>query len=241
MRNDHARRWRLWTQWCNRSRGLRCRWSCWWRRDGRRSYRCRSGRLRYGRRRRTSRTRSHRHRGRCRSRRGRLNNRRRWNRKRWPDRSLRKYDPRRGNHRRRRWRGRSFHSRNRRRCRRSRNRRPYWRRSYTHRSLLLANCIQNIARPGNIGEIDLGLNLVAIDSAGARLSCRSLRFAGGAQVCAHLLRFMFFHGTGVRLLLRDAYFRKCVENCFAFNFQLPGQIVDSNLAHPPFLSSGLSR
>lgn len=65
--------------------------------------------------------------------------------------------------------------------------------------------------------------------------------ASGAQVGSHLLRFMLFHGTGVRLLLSDAYFGKCVENRFAFNFQLPGQIVDSNLAHPLFLSSGLSR
>jgi hypothetical protein len=106
---------------------------------------------------------------------------------------------------------------------------------------LLANRIQYVARPGNIGEIDLGLYLVAIDAAGARLSCRGLRFAGCAQISAQLLRFVFFHGTGVRLLLCDAYFRKCVENRFAFNFQLPGQIVDSNLAHPPFLPSGLSR
>jgi hypothetical protein len=44
----------------------------------------------------------------------------------------------------------------------------------------------------------------------------------------------------MRLLLGDAYFRKYVENSFAFDFQLPGQIVNSNLAHPLFLSSGLS-
>jgi hypothetical protein len=69
---------------------------------------------------------------------------------------------------------------------------------------------------------------------------RRLSFVGRAQVGAHLLRFMLFHGTGVRFLLSNAYFRKCVENRFAFDFQLPGQIVNSNLAHPPFLSSGLS-
>jgi hypothetical protein len=68
-----------------------------------------------------------------------------------------------------------------------------------------------------------------------------MRVAGGAQVGSHLLCFVLFHGTGVRLLLSDAYFGKCVENRFAFDFQLPGQIVDSNLAHPLFLSSGLSR
>jgi hypothetical protein len=110
-----------------------------------------------------------------------------------------------------------------------------------HRSLLLADRIQNVAWPGNIGEIDFGLNLIAIDAAGARLFCRALRFAAGAQVNAHLLRFVLFNRTGVRFLLRNAYFRKCVENRFAFDFQLPSQIVNSNLAHPPFLSSGLSR
>jgi len=106
---------------------------------------------------------------------------------------------------------------------------------------LLADGIQNVAWPGNIGEIDLGLNLIAINAGGACVLRSGLRFAGAAQIGAHLFCFVFFHGTGVRLLLGDAYFRKCVENRFAFNFQLPGQVVDSNLAHPPFRSSGLSR
>ncbi len=43
------------------------------------------------------------------------------------------------------------------------------------------------------------------------------------------------------LLLRDSNLLKYVENGFAFDFQLPSQIVDSNLAHPPFPSSGLFR
>ena len=42
-------------------------------------------------------------------------------------------------------------------------------------------------------------------------------------------------------LLSDADFRKRIENCFAFYFQLSGQIVDSNLTHPPLFSSELSR
>ena len=43
------------------------------------------------------------------------------------------------------------------------------------------------------------------------------------------------------LLLGDSDFRKYIENSFTLNFQLPCQIVDSNLAHPLFLSSTLSR
>jgi hypothetical protein len=107
--------------------------------------------------------------------------------------------------------------------------------------VLLADGIQNVARPGNMREIDLGLNSIAINAAGASVPGSALCFAGSAQVRTHLLRFVLFHGTGVRLLLRDAYFRKCVENGFTFDFQLPGQIVNSNLAHPPFHSSVLSR
>jgi hypothetical protein len=106
---------------------------------------------------------------------------------------------------------------------------------------LLADGIQHVAGPGNIRKIDLGLNLARIHTARPRrLRCR-LRFIGATQVGAHFFGLMFFHGTRVRLLFRDADRRKCVENRFAFDFQLPGQIVNSNLAHPPFLFSGLPR
>ena len=41
----------------------------------------------------------------------------------------------------------------------------------------------------------------------------------------------------MRLLLSDADFGQHVENRLALDFQFPGQIVDSNLTHPPFLCS----
>ena len=62
-----------------------------------------------------------------------------------------------------------------------------------------------------------------------------------AEVRPDLVRFMVFKGTGVGLLLGDANHWKRVEDCPALDFQLSSQIVDSNLAHPPFLTSGLSR
>jgi len=40
----------------------------------------------------------------------------------------------------------------------------------------------------------------------------------------------------VRLLFRNAYFLKCVQNGFAFYLKLSGQIIDSNL-HPLCISS----
>jgi len=233
--DDHARRRRMrnWTRW------FRCHWSRRlhsWRRCER-SWRRGLGHRRR-RSRRINRTRRHWHRRVRGSRRLGLGHRRRWSGKCRPQARRRNDDPRRRN-----------------RCgsgRRGRGSRGQccWPRgggwtgrgsSYAHRSLLLTNRIQNVAWPGNIGEIDLGLNLIAINAGGTQLFRRGLRFAGSAQIKAHLLRFVLFHGAGVRLLLSDAYFRKRIENRFAFNFQLPGQIVNSNLAHPPFLSSGLSR
>ena len=61
-----------------------------------------------------------------------------------------------------------------------------------------------------------------------------LRGVAGAEAGADFFRFIVFERTGMALLLGDSNFRKHIENRFTFNFQLPCQIVDSNLAHPPF-------
>ncbi|OLB31193.1 MAG: hypothetical protein AUH01_03480 [Acidobacteria bacterium 13_2_20CM_56_17] len=58
---------------------------------------------------------------------------------------------------------------------------------------------------------------------------------------AQLFRFVLFERTGMRLLLCNSDLWKHIENCFALDFQFSSQIVDSNLAHPPSISSGLSR
>jgi hypothetical protein len=79
------------------------------------------------------------------------------------------------------------------------------RHSYTRWSLLLADGIENVTWPGNLREIDLGLDLVALNAAGARVFGQGLGFAGDLKVRAHLHRFVLFHGTGVRLLLGDAH------------------------------------
>jgi hypothetical protein len=56
---------------------------------------------------------------------------------------------------------------------------------------------------------------------------------------SHFFRFMLFKRTGMRLLLSHSDKRKHVENGFAFDFQLPCEIVDSNLTHPAFLFPAL--
>ena len=45
----------------------------------------------------------------------------------------------------------------------------------------------------------------------------------------------------MRFLFCDSDLWKYIENCLALDFQFSSQIVDSNLGHPPFISSGLSR
>jgi hypothetical protein len=92
-----------------------------------------------------------------------------------------------------------------------------------------------------LGEIDLGLDFIAASGTGARRFARRMRFATAAEISAHLFGFMVFKRTGVGFLLGDTHLCQRIENCFALNFQLSGQIVDSNLAHPPFRPPKLSR
>jgi len=92
-----------------------------------------------------------------------------------------------------------------------------------------------------VGKIDLGLDFIRFGAPRTRRPARSLRLTGRAELRAHLVRFMVFERTGVALLLGDSNLRKYIENRFTFNFQLPCQIVDSNLTHLPFPSYGLSR
>jgi hypothetical protein len=41
----------------------------------------------------------------------------------------------------------------------------------------------------------------------------------------------------MRFLLGDTDFFQSIENRLAFDFQLSGQVVNSNLTHPPLVSS----
>ncbi len=103
------------------------------------------------------------------------------------------------------------------------------------RSLLFADDgLKSVAGLGNMREVYLGLDFVAVRASGpggpARTRCRT----GGAEAGTHSIRFMVFERTGMALLLGDSHFRKYIKNGFALDFQLSCQIVDSNLAHPPF-------
>jgi hypothetical protein len=85
-----------------------------------------------------------------------------------------------------------------------------------------------------VGEVDLGLDFFGL-AAGTRTPRRRTRLSGAAEVDPHFLRFVILERTGVRLLLGDSNFGEDIKNGLALDFQFPGQIVDSNLTHPPFL------
>ena len=100
---------------------------------------------------------------------------------------------------------------------------------------MLADGTENIAGTGDVREIDLGLDLIGFGTRGTRGLRRRLRLpAGAAKMSPHLLGFVFFKRAGMRFLLGDSDFEQHIEDRLALNFQFSGQIVDSNLAHPPF-------
>jgi hypothetical protein len=81
-------------------------------------------------------------------------------------------------------------------------------------------------------EVDLGLDLVFAASGTRGLGRTRRRLAAAAEMFPHQFRFVLFQRTGVRFLLRDAHRGQHVKNFLALDFQLTGQIIDSNLTHP---------
>jgi hypothetical protein len=92
-----------------------------------------------------------------------------------------------------------------------------------------------------MGQVNFGLDAIRFGATLARRSRRTWTLSGRAEVRSNFVGFVVFQRTGMRLLLCDANFRQHIENGFAFYFQLPGQVVNSNLTHPPLFSSGVSR
>lgn len=87
-------------------------------------------------------------------------------------------------------------------------------------------------------KIDLGLDSFRLSAARTGgLPCGAVAIAAALKMDANLLGFIFFERTGVCLLLGDTDFFQHIEDRFTFNFQLPGQVVNSNLTHPPVISS----
>ena len=103
--------------------------------------------------------------------------------------------------------------------------------------MLLGDKLQNIARLGNMRQINFGFDFIALSASRTRTLGGSMRFGSALEVRSHFDCFVFFDGTGVGLFLRHTHDGQHIENRFTFDFQLPSQIVDSNLTHPPSISS----
>ena len=84
-------------------------------------------------------------------------------------------------------------------------------------------------------EIDLGLDFVALAAGAGRFGRRGLSFGSGAEMGAHFFCLVLLDRTGVRFVFGNSDFGQDIKNRLALDFQFPGQIVDSNLTHPPFL------
>jgi len=103
------------------------------------------------------------------------------------------------------------------------------------RLFLLGNGFENVPRAGDVRQVNLGFDFFFAAQRAGWLGPVSRRFGQAAEVGPHLFRFMLFERTGMGLLLGHSDERQHVENGLALDFQFSGEIVDSNLAHPPLL------
>jgi len=99
--------------------------------------------------------------------------------------------------------------------------------------LLLGNQIEHISRLGDMRQVNLGLDLIRF-ARGTRRTAGRARLIRRPEVSPQFLRFVILHGTGMRLLLGDPNFGQHIEDRLALDLEFSGQIVDSNLTHPPF-------
>jgi hypothetical protein len=114
-------------------------------------------------------------------------------------------------------------------------RRGRWWSIHDRRPLLFADDgPESVTGLGNIGKVDLGLDFIAVGACRPGRPAGTLRRAGNAKTGTDFICFVVFERTGMALFLGDSDFGKHVENGLTFDFQLSCQIVDSNLAHPPF-------
>jgi hypothetical protein len=87
-----------------------------------------------------------------------------------------------------------------------------------------------------MGKVKLRLDLLWPGPSGACF-LRRRRFPVRGEVLPHFFRFVDFDGTGMSFLFGDTKGGQEIEDFLALDFQLPSQIVDSNLRlHPPCIS-----
>ena len=92
----------------------------------------------------------------------------------------------------------------------------------------------HIARFIDMRQVNLCLDFVCVACGERAFGGRRSSCLGCTEVGAHLFRLVFLQRAGMGFLLGDSYFGQYIENGLALDFELPGQIIDSNLTHQPF-------
>jgi hypothetical protein len=93
-----------------------------------------------------------------------------------------------------------------------------------------------------LGKIDLGFDFVAVGAGRPGGPSGGMgQFTVRPKMGTNLIGIIPFKRTGVGLFFSHSRLDKYVENGFTFDFQFPGQIVNSNLTHPPSIPSGIRR
>jgi hypothetical protein len=87
-----------------------------------------------------------------------------------------------------------------------------------------------------VRQVNLGADLISTSTSVPRLFSGS-RLGVGHKVLPDFLRLINFDGTGMGLLFSDADGGKQIQDFLALDFQLSGEVVNSNLLlHPPCIS-----
>jgi hypothetical protein len=93
------------------------------------------------------------------------------------------------------------------------------------------NCLQHVARLGDVREIDFRRN--ALRGTGGRGAPTAAGAGAPLKLRTDLLGLIAFQGTGVGLAICQPEFRQYVKNLPTLDFHLTREIVDTNLTHPP--------
>ena len=96
--------------------------------------------------------------------------------------------------------------------------------------LFRENCLQRIARLGDVGQVNLGLYPLRRTRSQVRAGART---GPPLEMPAHFFSFVILNRAGVGLAFGQTELPQNIENLLALDFHLAREIVDSNLAHPP--------
>ena len=92
---------------------------------------------------------------------------------------------------------------------------------------LLCDRLQHVSGFGDMRQVDLRLELFRLRARGTAAGAAGLSML--SVIFLDELRLIHFDGAGVRLLFRDSDLQQQIENHFAFDFEFPRQVVNSNL------------